>query len=635
MALFGRMAHDTGSNSKRLALSTNRRRFLQAASVGVTVGVAGCFGSGDDEELDVSDVEAVNEDGDQVELTLYRSQGDSQQEQIANQISDNLSSRLGIAVNVEAKTSLIGDHFNSEPLDDADPGSFEFGPVGRNAGPPEKTRMVSDWDMLIGIQANAYPRTPDNTNAFWLKDSPTNAYGYVPEVDMAGLYSDFRSTTDEAERKDIANEIFGTLSEQLPANFVSQIEDQFAIAEDVNTDPEFNEYGYEGEFTSRYRGDQSVGGDYTWLTDSPFNEVFLPEVSDVGSTRRHALTSMSAYEINPNEEIVPLMIDIEDSGDGQVYVCTVRDNMEWGTDADGNSYGQVTAEDWVFQTNMVHGVADDAADFWNEETPPSAQVSSYDVISNVEQTGEFEFQVELNRVDPDFPLRPVLWGEYLLPKDLFEQYAPDATALRQSDEVTNWTWTGNLGAYNFDSRTPGAAGQFNATRADDFFMRDAENTNIPAPDGAWGDAPYFDTYRFDVEPEEATLNERMRNLEGDIYEPPADVVREFDEAVDGLRVETTPNPFISMMFYNQRSNGNPIVREQEGRAAIGRVIDKEAINKEILRGLAKPAHTHQPTWSSWYQEDVVNEIGVGIDEDIVREAREQLGEVSGISVEEV
>jgi ABC-type transport system substrate-binding protein len=629
------MADESSTSSKKLSTTTNRRRFLQAAGAGVTVSIAGCFGGGDDEELDISDVEAVNEDGDVIELTLFREQGDRQAEQTANQISDNLSSRLGIKVATEPKTALIGDHFNSEPLDDANLENFEWGPVGRNAGPPDKTRMVSEWDMLIGIQANAYPRTPDNTDVFWLKGSPTNAYGYVPEVDMQGLYDDFESTTDEAERQSIANDIFGTLSEQLPANFMSQIEDQFAFGEDINTDPEFNEYGYEGEFTSRYRDDQSVSGDYTWLTQNQLTNTYLPETDDVNSSRRHLLVTSFAYSISPDNEIVPVMMDMEDSGDSQVYVCTVRDNMEWGTDADGNSYGQVTAEDWVFQTEMVHGVADDAADFWNEETPPSTQVSDYEIIENVEQTGEFEFQVELTRVDPDFPLRPVLWEATLLPKELFEKYAPDAQALRQSEEVSTWSWTGNLGAYDFDSRTPGSAGQFNAARADEYFMRDAENTNIPVPDGAWGDAPYFNSYRFDVEPEEATLNERMRNLEGDVYEPPADVVREFEKDVDGLRVESAPNPFISMMFYNQRSNGHPIVSEQPGRAAIGKVIDKEALNEEILRGLAKPAHTHQPTWSSWYEADAINEIGVGIDEDVVRDAREQLEEVSGVSLEEV
>jgi peptide/nickel transport system substrate-binding protein len=618
--------------------------------VGVTAGLAGCPGNtgsdgddggdggdgGDTSTPDLPDVELYGPDDEQVSPTLFYQQGDSQSQNIATQIQRDLQT-IGVDLQLNARTrqTLLGEDFFSEPLPDANPDEFEYGGVGRNAGPPDKTRTAADWDMLIGIVANSYPRTPDNTRAFWTKNGAANAYGYVPSSNNAELFEEFGNTTDEGRRQEIINTIFGNLSQELPANFLSQSKDYFAFRSNINTSEEFVEYGFSGTTANWYRDSQEVSGDFVWLATTPLTNLVIPEVDDGNSDDRISLVSDYAYDILPNNEVFPLFMDIQDTGDGQVYVCTLRDNLMFGEDADGNSYGQMTAEDWVWQTRNVHGVADNAADMWNEETPPSAQIGDYEAIDTIEQTGELEFQVTLNEVDPDFPLRPVLWGEYVLPKDLYQQYAPDAEALRQAPELQQFTWTGNLGAYQFESRTPGAAGEFTTSRNPDYYMREhVEDSNVQTVDSAWADAPYFERYQFDNEGEQSTATERFRNGGPDLYQPPTDTIQEFQQADEDVRVEGQEFPYISMMFFNLRSNGDPLLQAQAGRQAVASVVDKQVISNEIQRGFTTPTSTYQPTWSQWYDEEAVTEYGIGVSGDDIQSAREMLRGLDDFTLEE-
>ncbi len=628
-------------NSTRIG----RRKLIQVSGAGVAAGIAGCFGeqgnggeNGDengDPSEELPDVELYDADGDRIEPTIFYDEGSDTALDIASQIQSDLE-LIGVDLQLEGRAEILGEDFFSEPLPDEDPDDFEYGPVGRNAGPPDRTRTVNDWDILIGIGANSYPRTPGNTDVFWLEDSAVNAYGYQPDVDMRGLYNDFRDAEGEDARQEALNEIMGTLTDELPANFLSQGLDFIGFDQSINTTEEFNLYGSDLGTINRYRDEQTVGGDYVWLDNVPFSEAFLPEQDDNNSALRTALLTDGSYVIDTNDEIVPMHIDIEDTGDEQVFVCTLRDNLEFGTDADGNSYGQMTAEDWVFQIEMVHGVADDAADFWDEEVPPSEAIGSYEVVENVEQTGELEFQIEIAEPDGLFPFRPVIWGEDVLPKELFEEYAPDAQALRTSDEVQDFTWTGNLGPYTFEDRTAGQTGDFTVTRNDDYYMREhTEDSNVQVMDDAWADAPYFDTYQFDVEGEQSTRVERFRAGEGDRMDLPTEVIQEFEEAVDEIRVEDQQDPYINFQFYNQRANGSPICRERDGREAIARVIDKETITQDIQRGRTEPAVTHQPTWSEWYDESAVTAYGTGITEDDIIAARDLLRDNDTFSLDEV
>lgn len=604
-------------------------------AVGLAGAAAGCIGGDGGGGSDLPDVELYGPDDDRISLTVFYNQGSSQQESIVSEIANNLDT-IGANVETEGRTDLLAEDLSSEALPDANEEEFEWGPIGRNAGPPDQTRTVSDWDLLYGVRANSYPRTPYSARTFMLRDDPINAYGYVPNVDMRGLYNDFNDANDQEEKQELINEIMGTLTEELPANFMSVGKDFWGFAEDINTSDEFNQYGMAYGTANRYRGDErATNGDMIWMSGNSFSQAYLPGQDDQNSAYRTDLLTDSSWWVDVNDEVVPGFLGIEDSGDSQVWVCTVREGIEYGTDADGNDYGQMTAEDWVFQTNMVHGVSDDAGDFWDGDTLPSEAVSNYEAIENVEQTGELEFQVELASPDLLFPLRPVMWGAKCLPKALFEEYAPSKEDLRQSDEVTNFTWTGNLGPYTFESRTPGQTGSFTTSRNPDYYMRDhVEDSNVQTMPEGYAEAPYFENYQFNVISEDAPRNQAFQNGEGDRMELGTDRVEEYRQDVDNVRVEDSDNPWVSFLFFNQRTNGSPICKHRDGREAMALVIDKEQITQQIQRGLVEPATSFLPTWSQWYDEDAVDVYGVDVGDDEIEEARDLLRDNENFSVEE-
>lgn len=625
--------------SQRGPRSVDRRRLLATIGGGTIAGFAGCLGGTDDEgngsdSTPDGDVTLFGPDGEAVELTLAFDPGSANGPDIAQQIRTDLD-QLGIDVAFMEDPDPL-QLFNSEPLPDADPDEFDWGPIARNAGPPERTRTVEDWDLHLGVGGNTFPRTPGETSTFWTRDGPVNAFGYVPSENHNELYAEARRETDEARRIERFADIFANLTRDAAANFLSQSLDYAAFREDIHTAPAFNEFGAELSQINRYRDTQDVSGDYVNLGTTQLQTAYPPEADDTASGLRLGLVTDGSYALGTDDEVVPLHLDIEDTGDAQVYVCTLRDNLEWGTDADGNSYGRFTAEDYVFHLEFVHGVAgEEAEDFWDESSPPSADVPDFRTVENVEQTGELEFQLELASVDPAFPQRPIMWGDECLPMELYEQYAPDAQALRQSDEVQEFTWTGNLGPYTFRSRTPGVAGDFIASRNEDYYMREhTEDSNVRVMDDAWADAPYFNDYQIDIEEETSTVVERMRSGEGDTLGLPTDNVEEFRQAVDGVRVEETPSPFISMLIYNMRSNGADLLKTVGGRQAVSMVIDKEVISEDIQRGLTEPAVTWQPTWSRFYDDSEAIAYGIDVTEETVIEARDRLRGLDGFELDE-
>ena len=384
----------------------------------------------------------------------------------------------------------------------------------------------------------------------------------------------------------------------------------------------------DGEF------DREPNGDYTVLTGAQPQTFYPPEADDTGSGAVIGTVMDYSYGLTTQNEVYPLLIDLEQSDSADVYVGTLRDNLEWGTDANGNSYGSFTAEDVVFQYEFVDGVAlGEEQDFWDEDVPPSSVDIS--AIENVEQTGELEYQLELVNPAPSFQFNPASWARYYLPQGLYEQYAPSAEDLRQSEEVQTFTYTGNVGPYTYADDTAGASGSARFERSDEYYLRDhVSSSNVREMDAAWSNAPYFVTVLRDRESETATLNERWRAGEGDTLGLETDVVEEFRQRED-TRVEGTLGPFISFGFFNQRANGHPLVRTTEGRTAIADVIDKQTITQQIQRGLAgPPATTHQPRWSEFYDDSQVIARGLDITEETVAGARDRIDSLSDFSVEE-
>jgi peptide/nickel transport system substrate-binding protein len=583
---------------------------LQALGAGTAVGLAGCLGVFDSD--DGEDVELLGPDGERVELALVYVQGTEAVATTAEYIAQELAG-VGIEVGLESVSfdRLLQQYVRNRHVGEGEP-EWTAGP--NNAGPREETASERDWDLMFGITFNTYPRTPAATDAFWLERSPTNFYGYVPEADLASRFEAFRTTVEPNERRATIAEVFGILSEDQPVNFLSMSDDIGGYRRGVQGPVE--EFGGNWDSTTWYIDEgagRTVGERWIAGEASDAEGLYFPEITDGASSARVNLTLDGAYDVDENNEVRPLWMDITDTGDGQVYVCGLRDNLEWG-----DGYGQMTAEDWLYQIENVHTIDGGQDHPWDQDSPPSTQVADWAQIENVEQTGELEFQLELESVSPDFPLEPVLWGAYCAPAELYEEYVPDANALRTSDEFTQLTFTGNLGPYEFAGWERSA--EFVATRNEDYYMREhAEEMGEE-----WADAPYFDRYSYRVIEEQATRLEALAGGEITATSIPPGRYHDFVEN-DEVDVYEVPQPFLTIVAYNQRANGWEELRTREVRQALSMAVDKRTVTEDIFRGLAEWTHTYQPRWSEWYDDERITEFGVDDSYD-VEGARELLTE---------
>jgi len=562
-----------------------------------------------------TDADLVGPEGEQVTLTLVYTEGSNFVATTAEFIAQELEG-LGLAVELETVTfdQLLQQYVRNQYVGDGDP-EWSAGP--NNAGPREETESKEQWDLMFGIRFNTYPRTPASIDAFWTERSPTNYYGYVPEEDLSAMFEEFRTTTDTARREEIIAEIFGILSEDQPVNFLSMRDDISGYRSKV-VGPE-EAFGANWDSTTWYfdgGSGRTVAEEWASGSTSDARTLYFPEIDDGTSSSRVALTLDGAYDVDENNEVQPLWLDIADSGDGQVYVCTLRENLEWG-----DGYGSMTAEDWVYQIENVHTIDGGGDHPWDEETPPSTQTSDWEQVANVEVTGELEFQLELESVNPSFPLEPVLWGAYCAPKDLYEAYVPSAEELRQSEEFNQLTFTGNLGPYEFERWERSA--EFVATRNDDYYMR----AHAEEMGEEWAEAPYVEQYTYRVISEQATRLEALRQGEITNTGVPPDRFQDFKDLGE-VDVYQIPQPFLSILAYNQRANGWQPLRTREVRQALSMSIDKRRITEEIYRGLAEFTHTFQPRWSQWYDDSQVTPFGVGDSYDKAG-ARQMLAEHTG------
>jgi len=347
----------------------------------------------------------------------------------------------------------------------------------------------------------------------------------------------------------------------------------------------------------------------TFITGSATDARTMYHVgnADANTDDRISLILDGSYTLTDDREVFPLWLDIENTGDSQVYVCTLRDNLQWGA-----GYGQMTAEDWVYHIEEVHqgGWAGSQANWF-------VTVDNEQVPITVQETGDLEFQIELPRPNADFPFEPPMWGAYCLPRGLTEQYASeeDVEGLQQDEEIQTIAYGGNLGPYTWD--TWDRESEFRAVRNDEYYMR--EVGGLPEE---WSRAPYFEENVYRVIEEESTRLQALRQGEITSTGIPLDRVSEFEDE-DGLDVYSIPQPFMSMLVYNQRANGWDGLRVREIRQALSMAVDKEVIVEQILRGNAEFSFTFQPQWSEWYDDSQVTEFGYqdtfGVDT-----AREQL-----------
>lgn len=278
-----------------------------------------------------------------------------------------------------------------------------------------------------------------------------------------------------------------------------------------------------------------------------------------------------------------------------MYTVTLRDNLKWGA-----GYGQMTAEDWVYEIKNV---------FQAEENWSGYAYRSYWFRNNkpipVEKTGKLSFDIKLPKPDPEYLLRPNLSGAWCMPKELLKQYVPkkDAEGLKKDTEANELAYAGNLGRYSFKRLKQESA--FVATRNKDYYLHDA--SDVPE---AWTGSPYFDSFTYRVIPEPSTRLSALK--EGEISETTieADKAEKFQN-MDNITVQVIKQPYLTLIFYNMRKNGWKPFRKRSVRRALSYAVDKKTVAQNIDRGFSEPAHTFQPQWSEWYDDSKVMKTGVG------------------------
>lgn len=359
--------------------------------------------------------------------------------------------------------------------------------------------------------------------------------------------------------------------------------------------------------------ERTVGGDYLIGSSTDAETLYWPGVNDVPSNNRIGLTMDGLYALTSEQEVFPLWGDVS-SDNMKDYTVTLRDNLQWS-----EPYGQLTAEDFVYTIKNVLQGEDNWAGFASRGDWFYTDADGNEQPIPVEQTGELEFTVHLNQVDPAYPKKPILWGMYAYPKGLLEEYVPDKDlqGLQQSDEVQTLSYTGNLGAYDYENWD--RESEFVATRAENYYLRDADD--VPE---RFSDAPYFEREIYKVIPEQSTRLASLKAGEITATGIPSTQAPQY-EGSEGLYLNVAPQSFLTGHIYNMRMNGWAPFRDQAVRIALAHAVDKQAIAENIERGYAEPAFTFQPRYSQWYSDDQITQYGVGDTFD-VDTARQQLSD---------
>ena len=335
-----------------------------------------------------------------------------------------------------------------------------------------------------------------------------------------------------------------------------------------------------------------VSGTYNAVTSSPYqtlNPLYNTE-NGAGTAIGYALDL--GYGFKPGTRLFPEPYDLT-TDSGQVWTATVRENLEFS-----DPYGQVTAETFTYQIQEVQ------QSDWAATADQGAWQGSSSSVENVEQTGEFEFQIELTQADLLYPesYDPLL---YPIPMGLMEPYVneEDAQGMQEDEDLLELTFTGNLGPFTLEewNRSSGVT----YSRNEDYYMQDHAGTGeVPA---SFENAPYFEGLQVDVVQEQASRLAALETGEADAATVPPNRVSEFQEN-DDVSINVVPQPYNKVNVYNMRDNGwnagpGNLFRSRTFRQGLGCAVDKEKLVTGVFRDFAEVEYTWQPRWSKWYPGD--------------------------------
>ncbi|WP_135806974.1 ABC transporter substrate-binding protein [Halorussus marinus] len=368
--------------------------------------------------------------------------------------------------------------------------------------------------------------------------------------------------------------------------------DQETTAETTEDDP------MGGSETTEGDGElPSVSGTYNSLASATY-ETLNPIYNDTyGAGVAIEYTLDPNYSFRPGTEQLPLTMELS-SDDNEVWVASLRENMEFS-----DPYGEVTAETFTYQIQEVQQTE------W-ANTPDSTNWYRNDEPLNVEQTGTYEFQIELPSPDPLY-LETYDPSLYPIPIDLMKPYVDeeDAKGFQEDEDLLELTFTGNLGAFSLDEWNRGSGITF--SRNDDYYLQEADD--LPE---AFSNAPYFEGIEISVVGEEASRLAALETGEADTAAVPPNRVSEFQD-LESTYVSVQPQSYNEVCTYNMRDNGwsagpGNLFREKKFRQGLASAINKERLVKGVYRGYADVEYTWQPPWSKWFPgEDELMTFGTG------------------------
>ncbi|WP_459839720.1 ABC transporter substrate-binding protein, partial [Halolamina litorea] len=338
-----------------------------------------------------------------------------------------------------------------------------------------------------------------------------------------------------------------------------------------------------------------VTGTYNTVLSSPVDTLnpLYNNANSAGTIISYALEM--GYGFQPGNRQLPQLYELTTEDGGKTWTGKVRENLQFS-----EPYGQVTAEDFVYQVQELH----------QADWASTASSSRWPAEVTIEQTSEFEFEITLPSANLLYPqtYEPLL---YPIPKGLLEPYVAeeDDQGLQQDEELLNLEFTGNLGAYTLEEWNRSSGMTF--TRNEDYYLRDATDQNA-----LFEEAPYFEGLEVTIVQEQASRLAALETGETDTASVPPERVERFD-GLDNVDVKVVPQPYNEVCVYNMRENGwnagpGNLFREKKFRQGLGCAVDKRTLVEGVFRDYANVEYTWQPRWSQWYPSEAdMMEFGTG------------------------
>ncbi|MDB2236549.1 ABC transporter substrate-binding protein [Halorubrum ezzemoulense] len=527
----------------------------------------------------------VNPEGDQVEIDIYHSAASETNQLLAEFIAQELENNLGISVTPEAidGTRFSNEYYSGDPEGGTDTVNGEevewSNPGPRNPGPRSVTSNEA-WDMSVNFGLNTYPLNPlTNQTFFDGANANFNPVGYYPQFDVESLFEQARQATSRDEIRQAFVDIFANLAREQPYIMLTLGDDIIGYNPDLTGPIENFSNGW--DLPAWHIDDPSVSGSYDTVTGASFNTLnpLYNNESGAGTAIERAIDP--GYTFDENQEYFPLLYDMS-TEDGEVWTFELRDNLQFS-----EPYGQVTAEDFVYQIQEVQ-----QADWAN-----TADSDSWEGVE-VEQTGELEFEATLETSN-------VLWPQtydpylYPIPRALLEPYVEeeDVEGLQQDEELLELQFSGNLGPFELEEWNRGSGTEY--VRNDEYYLRDIDE----GPD-LFSEGPLFEEASISVVQEQASRLGALETGEADAAAIPPEQYESYSED-DNVTVRQVPTPYNTIISVNQRANGwntgpGNMFQLVPFRQAMAAAIGKEELIQGVYRGLASSHFTWQPRWSEFY-----------------------------------